>query len=247
MKAPSKSLTLSSFWIAAGLVTGVAAHATPTGNLTLASVTSGEVALTASRVDFSPPSDAPPGGAGEGDFATGDSVITHSGGVLTALTNPYGAIQDIEIGGGAITNFIQFYVLSSLPSPPGNGLRQTHPAFDLSGLVAGGPAQGALSDCAGVVAVGISCSPRITPDVGTPFTSPLVITNRGAYTVIALGLNLQAVDATGSIEWVGGLTTRVVEQGGVRMTPDVIQTILNEGGTISSTYSATFTTAVAAP
>jgi hypothetical protein len=234
-------------WIAAGVGAASAAVATPSGSLGFASVPNGTVNLSATRIDFSPPANPSSGAAGTGDFATGaTTVLSYSGGVLTSATNPYGQLRDITLGAGTLTDFIRFYTAPTLPAPPGNGTLQTNPAFDLTALVPGGSAQGALNDCAGVTAVGVSCSPLITAGGGSPFVSPLVLTNRGTFTVVAFGMTLVARDATGSAPAVGGFTTHVFAQGATRLTPAAIQTILNSGGTISSTYSASINVPAAA-
>jgi hypothetical protein len=224
-------------------------QAAPTGSLALSSVTGGAISISATRIDFAPPVNALPGSAGRGDFASGaGTAIAWSGGFMTALVNPYGSIADIDVGAGPIVNFIQFYTAITLPTPPGNATSQTFPAFDLTGLVPGGAPQGALNNCAGVTAVGVACSPLITPSGGgSAFVSPLVLTNRGSFTTVAFGLVLSAKDANGNTAWNGGLTTRVTTQGATRLTPDAIQTLLNSGGTISSTYSATFASPPPAP
>jgi len=218
------------------------AQAAPTGSLSLASVSGGAINISASRIDFALPQNPSGGAAGRGDFADGGATtIVYSGGVVTAATNPYGSIADIDVASASIVNFIQFYVVLAPPVPPGTGALQVNPAFDLTALLPGGPAQGALGNCAGVTAVGVSCSPLLSAGGGSPTVSPLVLTNHGTFTTVALGMALTAHDAVGNNAlWAGGLTTRVTSVAGKRLTPDAIQTLLNNGGTISGTYSATF-------
>ena len=191
--------------------------------LTIANTTGGGVRIGATTFDFFNPV-----GGGLGDFATGgNTIITYSGGVLTPATNPYGRILDFGTSSSLpLMNFMQFYTGVGLPSPPGSGTPQTFPAFDLVGLIPGGSVQGALNDCAGVTATGVSCSPGILP--------PLVLTNRGAYTDVSFGVSLLLRDAVKTSAWSGGFTGQVVG-----LTPSAIQTLLAGGGTISTTYSAT--------
>jgi hypothetical protein len=227
--------------IAAGIAMLVrVASATPVGTVSITNTQNGGVSVSATRIDWFPPSNSS-GPPGVGDFATGSPTnITYDAGVLTAASNPYGQIKDIDAGSGIITNFIQFYVSSLLPSPPGTGALLAYPVFDLIGLTPGGSNQGALDNCAGVTAIGVACSPLVNIGRAT-FISPFVLTFRGFYTDVSLGVNLIGRDATGSAPWAGGFTTQVIAQNGVLLTPDAIQTIINSGGVITNTYSGTFT------
>ena len=226
-----------------------AAIAAPSGNLSISTVATGVVNIHATRIDFALPANPPAGAAGVGDFATGgNTTIPYSGGVVTAATNGYGQLKDLDLGAGVVVDFIRFYVSPTPPVPSGSGTLQVYPAFDLTALTPGGSAQGALNDCAGVTAVGVACSPLITTP-GGPVVSPLVLTNRGAYTGIALGAALLGRDANGSVPWTGGFSMQVVRQGAFAetetiLTPAAIQTLLNNGGSISSAFSATFTAVV---
>jgi len=232
-------------WAITAALFATAASAAPVGTLSVGIVPTGGVNVSNTRIDFFPTSNPSPGPAGIGDFATGSPTnITYNGGTITSITNPYGQMQDIDITSGPITNFIRFYVPITLPTPPGTGALMTFPAFDLTSVAPGGSPQGALNNCAGVTAVGVSCSPLVT--VGAvSFVSPFVLTNRGAYTDVSLGVNLLARDSSGSTPFSGGFTTQVTTQviGGVstRLTPDVIQSFTNGGGIIVNTYSGTFT------
>jgi hypothetical protein len=237
------SLKFSALAVAAAAFVSTAS-ATPTGFFSLSSVTNGGVIVSANGIDFYPPAAGTP----VGDFATGGATAIAYGSAagtgcpgpattcVTATTNPYGQIKDIATGTtGTITNFIQFYSGMSLPSPAGSGPTQTAPVFDLASIVAGGSAQGALNNCAGVTTVGISCSPVVTAGT-TTFLSPFILTNRGTYTDVSIGFNLMARDGVGaSNPFTGGFTAQVTG-----LTPSDIQTMFNSGQSINNTYSGTF-------
>jgi hypothetical protein len=229
--------------IAASTVLFSTVSATPLGNLSIANLSGGGVIVSATRIDWTLPTNQS-GPPGVGDFSTGGFTnISWSGGTLTSTTNPFGQIKDVDIFSGAIPDFLAFYVSTAPPLSPGVGVLQTFPRFDLTSVNPGGTPQGAANDCAGVTAVGVSCSPHIV--IGAlNFISPFVLTNRGAYTDISLGVMMNGRDATGTAAWEGGFTTQATTQGGVRLTPDAIQTIINGGGTITNTYSGTFTGSV---
>jgi len=224
----------------AGVAAATTAFATPTGNLSIANIANGGVVVSATGIDFYPPSNAAANGVG--DFSTGGftNVSYGNGATLTAATNPYGQIKDIPTGfTGTITNFIQLYTGTTLPVTPGNGPVATAPVFDLVSLVPGGSAQGAAADCAGITSVGESCSPLVT--IGTTaFVSPFVLTYRGTYTTVSLGVNLLARDGVGPAAlWMGGFTAQVVN-----LTPSQIQTMFNSGLSIDNTISGTFSGSV---
>lgn len=230
----------SSVFSVTALLAASTLSATPTGFLSITNVTNGGVAVSATRIDWYPTTNPVGMPAGTGDFATGGfTSIDYSGGTLTATTNPYGQIKDLDVSTPSVANFIQFYAGASLPTPPGTGTLQSSPVFDLVSVAPGGAAQGALSNCEGITGVGQSCSPLVSFG-GTTFVSPFVLTNRGAYTDVSLGVNLLGRDSTGAIAWAGGFTTQVTVQDGVRLTPDAIQRIINSGGAITNTYSGTF-------
>jgi len=246
--------TIPALAFSAALIATQVASAGPVGNLSIGIVPSGGVNVSATRIDFFPSANPiGPGGIlgapGSGDFATGSPTnISYNGGsTLTSVTNPYGQIQDIDITSGVIANFIQFYVPLTLPTPAGTGALAPSPTFDLTAVTAGGSTQGALNNCAGVTAIGVSCSPLLAGG----FVSPFVLTNRGAYTDVSLGVSLLGRDTTGTTAFAGGFTTQVTTQliGGVqvRLDPDAIQTFINNGGVINNTYSGTFTGAAVVP
>ena len=213
----------------AALLASSVASAAPEGLLSIANLSGGGIRISATEIDWLAPTDA-----GFGDFGTGEpTAITWSGGVLTSATNPFGRSGDLDVRGGAMPNFIQFYAQLGPPTPPGNAALQTFPAFDLIAILPGGSAQGALNDCAGVTAVGISCSPLIAIG-GPPFVSPLVATNRGPFTDVSFGVQLIGRDAVSTRNWTGGFTTQLVG-----LTPAAFQALLNAGGSVTSTYSGT--------
>jgi len=220
--------------------------ATPIGLLSMSSVTGGSVAVSATRIDFYPPINPAPAATGVGDFSVGGRTnIAYSGGTVTPTTNPYGQIKDLDLISTPppVSNFIQFYVGSTLPTPPGAGALSPAPTFDFLGFAPGGSAQGAANNCAGVTQIGASCSPMVT--VGsTSFLSPFVLTNRGMYTDVSIGLMLLGRDSTGTAQWTGGLTTQVTG-----FTPDSIQSLINTGGVLDAgtTFSGTFASAVPEP
>lgn len=235
--------------ISATLIAIQTASAAPTGALSIGVVPNGGVSITATRIDFFPTLDAGPGGLG--DFATGQptSIFYNNGVINTVLdptSNPYGQIKDIDAFAGSIANFLRFYAAITLPTPATTGALQTWPVFDLNAVLPGGSAQGALNDCAGVVAIGTSCSPLVTSGA-LSFVSPFVLTNRGAYTDVSLGVSMTGRDATGSTQYGGGFTAQLISQGGVRLTPDAVQTIINGGGAITNTYSGTFNGSAVVP
>lgn len=234
-------LRASAIAIALAVVSSVA-MATPIGMFSLSSVVNGSVAVSATRIDFYPPMN-PTGTPGVGDFSVGGKTnITFSGGTLTPTTNSYGQLKDLDVTATPfpVANFIQFYVGTSLPTPPGTGPLAPAPTFDLQSFAPSGSAQGALNNCAGVTGIGVSCSPQVM--VGsTSFMSPFVLTNRGTYTDVSIGLILNGRDSTGSTQWIGGLTTQVTG-----FTPDDIQTLINSGGTLDAgtTYSGVFASTI---
>src|SRR4051794_15128314 len=182
--------------------------ATPVGNLSISSLSNGGVSVSATRIDWYPAMNPVGTPAGTGDFATGGFTdISYTGGTLTSASNPYGQIRDLDITTPSLPNFIRFYSGTSLPTPPGSGALQLNPVFDLTSVAAGGSAQGALDNCSGVTQIGVSCSPLVS--VGSlTFVSPFVLTNRGAYTDVSLGVNLSGRDSGGSTPWAGGFTTQ---------------------------------------
>jgi hypothetical protein len=213
----------------------------PVGLLSITNAATGGLNISATRFDWSNPANPPGSPPGVGDFASGTPTnITYSGGVVASATNPFGQIKDVDIGSGVVTNFLQFYTSITPPSPPGTGALQANPVFDLTALQPGGSTQGgALNNCAGVTAISVSCSPLIGSGEGA-FVSPLVLTNRGTFTDVSFGVFMLGRDATGSAQWSGGSTMQVISQGGVRLTPEAIQALLNSGGSITNTYSGTF-------
>jgi hypothetical protein len=237
-KAPSLGRKLAVL----SALAAIPCFATPIGNLSLANVTNGGVSVTAGAIDFFPPVNGT-----FGDFSTSTPTsISYNNGVtnsvLTPSTNPYGQVKDITVGAGTISNFIQFYTsaTTTAPNPPGTGALQQYPVFDLTSIVPGGSNQGALNDCAGVTALGVSCSPFITTGPGTGFVSPFVLTRRVGYVEVDVGFNLLGRDATGETPWSGGFTTQLTNFA----TPADVQAAINRGEAVTNSYSGTFTAQV---
>ncbi len=228
--------SLSSSAIAAALLTASIASATPTGEFSIGIVTGGQVTVSATTIDWEPPV-----GGGFGDFATGNPTnINYNGGTITSSTNAFGRILDLTFAPISVPNFIQFYVTgTTVPTPPGNAALQPFPVFDLTAVVPGGSGQGVLNDCAGVTAVGASCSPMI----GGVFVSPFVLTNRPNGVVdVSLSVELLGRDSSGSATWFGGFTTQLT-----RTNASMVQGIVNGGGSISNTWSGTFSSGAPIP
>jgi len=217
------------------------ASATPTGNLSVGITANGGVTGSASLIDWYLPLNN-----GFGDFTTGNTTISWSGGTLTGVTNPYGRLLDLTITNppAAVPNFIQFYAGVTTPSHTGVEPLQTFPAFDLIGV---GPSGAPLPDCAGVTSFNVSCQPRVTsPPSAFPYTSPLVLTYRQSpipgqpnFTDISLAVTMNGRDATGSALWSGGFTAQLAG-----LTPNDIEAVINAGQTLNLTsFSGNFTSA----
>lgn len=213
------------------LVLATAAIGAPiTGNLSIANLSGGGVVVSALGIDWYNPTN--PSFNGVGDFSTGGPTnINYSGGTITSATNPYGRMRDVPIGAGVILNFIQFYTSLSQPSPSGTGTVLTFPSFDLTVVY---PGVASLPDCAGVTAVDVSCTPHVVFGA-LNYISPFVLTRRSTgLTDVSLSVGLLAHDALGSWDWVGTYTTQVAQ------TPSGVQSTINAGGNVNSTYSGTF-------
>ena len=186
------------------------AGADPVGFLAITNSPGQGLVVSSTAIDFLPAG----GGLGSVDTGVGTDVTFIGGGPLVA--GLLGSIRDIAIGAGGVADFLTFLATPTLH-------------FDLLSLTPGGSAQGALNGCAGVTAVGVSCSPLL----GGGVVSPFVLTNRGFYTDITLGMSLLGRDLTGARVWDAGLTTQAT-----RLTPDAIQSRFNSGLTVASTFSA---------
>jgi len=201
------------------------AMATPIGTISFGITPGGGATGSATLIDWYLPF-----GGGVGDFTTGGGSVTYTGGTITALTNPYGQLKDLTVAalaglpGTPVANFIQFYANPSLPSPPGTGALQAFPTWDVLGV---GPPAG--PDCAVVGSIpNTPCSVRVT--VGTPYTSPLVLTLNGASngTDVRLDFTLLGRDSGGSNIWTGLATANVPG-----MTPAQIGAAINAGQTVN--------------
>lgn len=121
-----------------------------------------------------------------------------------------GNIKNLTLGGGAVDQFMSFPATSPVLD------------FILSGL---GPGL-ATTDCTGL-SVGASCS----PSGGDPF----ILTNvGGGFTAVSLSADGVVADAAGTSNWAGEFTTQL------NLAPDVIQTTILGGGSITSTFSGEF-------
>jgi len=208
-------------WLAMAVATAAlfatTATATPTGTLSIANITGGGVIVGASTIDWYLPIN---GTFGNFLVGGGTNVTYDDGSGTQTLTATTGQIKDNLIPNMFIT------------------FGQAFPYFDLVGVVPGGAAQGAQVGCSGALAVGQSCSPLLAGGVVSPF----VLTQRVGIVDVSLGVNLLATDATGSLLWNGGFTTQITGT-----TPASIESIINAGGTINSTYSATFSSTSSVP
>jgi hypothetical protein len=202
------------------LATALGALAAPIGTLSLGITPGGGVNVSANLLDWYLPNFS-----GFGDATNGSTDITWSGGTLTALTNPYAQIRDIQVG-VLPTNFIQFYVGGTHdPAVPGSGSLQALPTFDLTGLGPGSPVS-----CAVNPGLDQSCSVAVTspPSTVGPYISPVILTQRANGTDASLNLELLGTDATGSIAWSGLATAQLAN-----VTPAEIQAIINAGGVVN--------------
>ena len=137
--------------------------------------------------------------------------VTYNGG--GPLGFPVGGVlQNLTIGGGSVPDFMTF--------PTSNP--NLH--FDLTSI---GPGS-ANTNC--MVAPGLSCS----ISAGSPF---IFTGNQNGTTSIAFSVSGVARDLSGtSGSWNGAFTTQLAG-----ITPSTIQASLLGGGSLSSTYSGTFT------
>ena len=82
-----------------------------------------------------------PRGNGFGNFTTGGGSVTYDGGTITAFTNSYGRIRDLDVvslgqlfSNINFTNFVQFYVQGTF-NPLGDplvGTLQQYPTWDIT-------------------------------------------------------------------------------------------------------------------
>jgi hypothetical protein len=217
MKAFSRTLTPILL-----LFCAVSLAAAPLGNLSTGITPSGGVIGSATTIDWYLPE-----GGGFGDFTTGSSNITYSGGVVTGGTNPYGRILDLSVltGGAPVIGFLQFYTPGTHDAlVPGSGTLQAFPVWD---LMSTGP--GVATPCNVDPGLNQECSPAVTaPPSPFPYQSPIILTQRANGTDVSLNLNLLGRDAEGSIAWTGLVTAQVAG-----LTPSDIQAAINRGETIN--------------
>jgi hypothetical protein len=196
--------------------------AAPIGNLSTGITPSGGVTGNATTIDWYLPT-----AGGFGDFTTGSTNISYSGGTVTGATNAYGRITDLSVFtlGATVVDFIQFYNPGTHNAGiPGSGTMQTFPTFDLLSV---GP--GVATPCNVDPGLNQECSPAVTsPPSPFPYTSPIVLTQRANGTDVSMNLNLLGRDADGSISWTGLVTAQVAG-----MTPSQIQAAINANQTIN--------------
>lgn len=227
------------FIATAALAVGVTASATPTGRISIANLTGGGVAGSATMIDFFQPMGGGIGFFGTGGFAPAFSVTYNPTASTTATadstTNPYGQIKDLTLAPVVVSDFIRFYPGTTLPTT--GSVPQTFPTFDLVGT---GP--GAGVSCAGVTNSTTCSIPAASLPSGF---SPVLLTYHPETdtTDVRLPLQLLARDATGSLIWVGDLTSQIAG------TPAAAYTEVTTGGSIQSTWSADIhsTTATTVP
>lgn len=156
-----------------------------------------------------------PAGGGNGCIQTGTGTsVTYTTGTLGVGVT--GTILDLVLGGpSTVPDFMTFA-----------GNPNLH--FDLTGL---GPGTG-NSNCAGATAPGSSCSPNNGPFI-------LVNTGNGG-TSVTLSASGIARDLSGvNTPWSGAFTTQISN-----MTPAQINTVISQGGSITSTESGDFSLTV---
>jgi hypothetical protein len=130
----------------------------------------------------------------------------------TVVAGATANIKNLTAGGGAVDHFIDILGASTL---------------DLE-LTAFGPA----TPTNGTNCAGLSSGQSCVPFAGSPF----LLTSTGIGTNFFLGVSGLATDGTLPSTWSGNFTTQIVN-----LTPAQIQTLLNGGGSILSTYSGSFT------
>jgi hypothetical protein len=161
-------------------VSGPLANATPTGHLDINNCIGGGVTVTATVIDWIPPTDA-----GNGCIDTGVGTnVSYSTGTLTA--GAAGTILDLN----AATTVLPLANFMTFATAPGL-------SFSLSAL---GPGA-ASTTCVGL-AVNQSCSVF----AGSPFV--LTATSNGG-TAVRLDATGRAIDSTGSSIWSGSFTTQI--------------------------------------
>lgn len=196
--------------------------AAPIGTISFGIVPTGGATGSATLIDWYPPV-----GGTWGNASTGGGSVTYNGGTITGGTNPYARIADlpaIALGSLPFTNFIQFYVSSSLPPADGSGAVMTFPMWSITAV--GAPA---AVDCSTNPGPNIPCSIYGVPLGPGTYDSPLVLTqdNFGG-TDVRLSLVLLGEDSSGSIVWTGLATANVPG-----VTPFTIDQQITSGQTVN--------------
>ena len=151
-----------------------------------------------------------PAGGGNGCMQTNFGTNITYTGGGPLGQNVQGLARDLAAGGGTVLDFMTFA-----------GNPNLH--FDLTAL---GPGVANLN-CAGLV-LGASCSPFAG--------SPLILTSSAIGTSLSLSATGSARDLSAALSsWTGAFSTQIAT-----LTPAQIQTLLNGGGTLTSTYSRQF-------
>jgi hypothetical protein len=152
-----------------------------------------------------------PVGGGTGCTVTGGGTNVTYIGGGPLVSGVQGLIRDINLPSGPLIDFMTFA-----------GNPNLH--FDLLSL---GPGV-ANTNCA-ALGLGQSCSPFAG--------SPIILTNNGVSTSLTLSATGVARDLSGSnSDWLGAFTTQFAG-----VTPGQIQATLLAGGSVSSSYSGSFT------
>ena len=231
------------------------ASATIIGTVSIVNQIPGGVSVYASRTDFLPTANPPGTAPGTGAFLVScftspcsDASTNLTWGSGTPLTpGQTGLVKDIDISFGPLLSVPPF---ATNPSPTGvdNFITISSTPIDMR-LLAMGPSSTTV-DCHGI-AVNTNCSPTITvPGGGPTFVSPFVLTAlidpvTGKPAVgVQLHVSGTATDGGPNVSnWQGAFTTQISACGSTPSngcTTGQVQDIINAGGHIDSSYSASF-------
>lgn len=211
------------------------ANASLIGTIAFNNDVGGGVTVSNTFIDWRPPL-----GSGYGNFATGlntDYTYNDTPTTTVHVTDAapvYGRIADLTINLAAPSPFIQFYSGSTSSS------LLAVPTFDLTGFSSPFSDPSVLHGCSTVTAssASASCAPvnASFPGGYSPFL--LKWDSQSQSTSVILGVFMAGHDASATtVDWSGGFTTQLNRTSGA---PSTVETTLNSGGTISNTYSATF-------